>query len=372
MWTFLRIFVSKTTIMDKEFEDITAPLFAADGPGATVMVAHGDEVVFGREYGLESFETGVRVGPETRFNICSVSKQFSALALLKLQEQGLLSLDDTVSAHFPEYRSPLLRRITLRQLMSHTSGIPDIRPRTEAEWRSYRSKYASKYVSLTDYKLYSLWEESCRYLDGLETLAFEPGTRYEYQNPTFQLVLPIVERATGVPFVRWMHENFFAPAGMTHTSYLDPENPVLPRQARGYEMRDGKWRLSDYGTANFFPTKADGGIYTTAADFHRYVRALFGGRLVTEASLHQAVTPLVVTDLPHTGYGLGLFVEDRPGHPRKIFHTGDNGGFFAYEGYYPDSDVFYCVFAARADWSREATADAIDGVLDRHGLLLRP
>ena len=95
----------------------------------------------------------------------------------------------------------------------------------------------------------------------------------------------------------------------------------------------------------------------------RYIRALFGGRLVSRESLRQAVTPLIQTDLPYTCYGLGMFVEDKPGYPRKIFHTGDNGGFFTYEGYFPDEGLFYCVFASRADWSREDTAAAIDKIL---------
>lgn len=347
-----------------EIADLISGIFPSDRPGAVAMVAKGDSIILARGFGLAMLSPDVPVDTATLFNICSISKQFSALALLKLQEQGMLSLDDTVDKFFPEYRSPLLRKVTLRQMMSHTSGIPDDRPRTDEEWARYRAKYPSRYDNVADYKHYCLWEESCRYLDGLDSLAFEPGTAYEYQNPTFQLVLPIVERLTGQPFTVWMHDNLFAPAEMTHTRYLDPENPVLPHQATGYSLgKDGRWHEDDYGEANFFPTKADGGIYTTAPDFLRYIRALFGGRLVSRESLRQAVTPLIQTDLPYTCYGLGMFVEDKPGYPRKIFHTGDNGGFFTYEGYFPDEGLFYCIFASRADWSREDTAAAIDKIL---------
>ena len=355
---------------ERDVTEVFTPLFADDEPGAVVLIAKGDSVIYARGFGKATLDPATDIDTATIFNICSISKQFSALALLKLQEQGLLSLDDTVARFFPEYHSPLLRKITLRQMMSHTSGIPDTRPRTEAQWKEYRAKYPSQYETVEDYRHYCLWEESCRYLDGLDSLAFEPGTQYEYQNPTFQLVLPIVERVTGKPFTQWMHDNFFTPAGMRNTTYLDPANPVLPHQATGYEKDSaGIWRECDYGEANFFPTKADGGIYTTAPDFLRYERALFGNRLVSAESLEQATTPIIRTDLPDTHYGLGLFIEDKPGFPRKIFHTGDNGGFFTYEGYYPSADIFYCIFANRADWSREDTAAALDRILRSHHLL---
>ena len=118
--------------------------------------------------------------------------------------------------------------------MSHTSGIPDTRPRTEAEWIKYKKNHNSIYGNVEDYKLYALSSESLRYLTDLDSLAFEPGTAYEYQNPTFQLVLPIVERVTGERFDEWMQQNIFEPAGMRGTI---AEHHISAARSSAVELR---------------------------------------------------------------------------------------------------------------------------------------
>lgn len=367
------------TGLNASLDSLFSSMFQANDPGAIVLVAKGDSIVFHSGYGKARLDTVTDIDNTTLFNICSISKQFSAVALLKLQEKGKLSLDDTVASFFPEFHSPLLKKITLRQLMSHTSGIPDTRPRTEAEWIKYKKNHNSIYGNVEDYKLYALSSESLRYLTDLDSLAFEPGTAYEYQNPTFQLVLPIVERITGERFDEWMQQNIFEPAGMKSTIYLRPEVP-LSNYAHGYipaegpntnkffRSKDGRWEESDYGEAYFFPTKADGGIYTTAEDFFRWERALFSGRIISEESLSEATTPYITTDRPFEYYGLGLFLYDEPGESKAIYHTGDNGGFFAFERYDIDSDIFYLVFANRNDWDRYETMQKMKDIFARYNL----
>lgn len=367
------------TGLNASLDSLFSSMFQANDPGAIVLVAKGDSIVFHSGYGKARLDTVTDIDNTTLFNICSISKQFSAVALLKLQEKGKLSLDDTVASYFPEFHSPLLKKITLRQMMSHTSGIPDSRPRTEAEWIEYKKRHNSIYGNVEDYKLYALSKESIRYLTDLDSLAFEPGTAYEYQNPTFQLVLPIVERVTGVRFVEWMHQNIFEPAGMKNTIYLHPELPLSnyahgyipatgPNTSKYFRSKDGKWEESDYGEAYFFPTKADGGIYTTAEDFFRWERALFSGRIISEESLSEATTPYITTDRPFEYYGLGLFLYDEPGESKAIYHTGDNGGFFAFERYDIDSDIFYLVFANRNDWDRYETMQKMKDIFARYNL----
>lgn len=349
-------------------DSIMRSLFQDNKPGAVILIAKGDSVIFSRGYGLADMMTGDSIDTQTLFNICSISKQFSAIALLKLQEQGLLSLDDKLVKYMPEYNVPALKDITLRQMMSHTSGIPDSRPHTEAEWQNYLHNHKSQYKNVKDYKLYAQWEESCQYLKDLKKLNFKPGDAYEYMNPTFQLVEPIVERLTGKKFTDWMKEEIFAPAGMKNTIYLEPEKEMI-KAAHGYEQdTNGKWHEMDYGEAYFFPTKADGGIYANAEDFFRWQRALINGRIVGTSSLAQAFTPLIKTDIAATSYGLGFFLEKKEGCPLKIFHTGDNGGFFTYEAIIPEADISYLVFATRNDWSREETAEKIDKLLRENGL----
>ena len=357
-----------------DIDSLFTPMFDGSGPGAIVLIAKGDSVIYERGFGKARLDdTYAPIDSSTLFNICSISKQFSSAALLLLQERGTLSLDDTVSGFFPEFHSPLLRQITLRQMMSHTSGIPDTRPRTETQWKQYLKKHKSVYANVDDYKHYALWEESTRYLDDLDSLAFTPGTRYEYQNPTFQLVLPIVERVSGREFTAWMRENIFAPAGMSNTVYLEPDVPMnnyahgyIPTEgddSTAFRNRDGRWEESDYGEASFFPTKADGGLYTTSRDFLRWQRALYAGRIISKESLTDATAPIIPTDEADTYYGLGLFSYRHEGFPLKIFHTGDNGGFYTYAAYFPESEVSVIVFANRPDWDRPATIAAGDSIL---------
>ena len=359
--------------LTEDVDSLFGSMFAESEPGAIILIAKGDSVIYEHGFGKARLDVDTAIDSTTRFNICSISKQFSAAALLLLQERGALSLDDTVSAYFPEFRSPLLKQITLRQLMSHTSGIPDTRPRTEEQWRKYIKKHKSFFANVEDYKHFALWKESTRYLDDLDSLAFTPGTKYEYQNPTFQLVLPIVERITARDFKSWMHENIFARAGMENTDYIEIDTP-LDNYAHGYipavgeagaafRSNDGHWEESDYGEAYFFPTKADGGLYSTSRDFLRWQRAFYGGKILNEQSLAEATKPIILTDEPDTYYGLGLFSYRHEGFPLKIFHTGDNGGFYTYAAYFPESEVSVIVFANRPDWDRPATITAVDSIL---------
>lgn len=343
--------------------------FAAVGPAAVVAITKGDSMLYLKAFGLVDIENGIATTPDTRFNICSISKQFSAIALLKLQEQGLLSLDDRLCKFFPEFTSPALQDVTLRHMMSHTSGVPDIRPRTDAEWEAYTPAEAhERFANVTDYKLFSAEPDAIDMFTVVDSLAFEPGTAYEYQNPTFQLVYYIVERVTGVPFEQWMQENIFDPACMSSTTYFNPERTIA-NAAKGYEVGENGWQECDYGEAAFFGTAADGGLYTTAADFMNWQKALYGDRIVGASSRAQAHTPLIATDLPDTGYGLGFFIEDHPGRPRKIYHTGDNGGFYTYACAIPDAGVSYLIFAARQGWDRYALAASLDSLIQVHKVL---
>ena len=216
---------TKSTV-EGPLDALFSEMFPADGPGAQVVITKGGEIVYDKGFGIADMETGAPISDSTMFNICSVSKQFSAVALFILAEEGKISLDDPVSKYFPEFQADFFNRITLANLISHTSGLPDSRPRTEAQWQKYRAVHPSIFDNVYDYKRYCAEEESCRYLITLDSLAFEPGTAYEYQNPTFQLIYMIVERVTGEHFDDWMHSHIFVPAGMTKTVYFEQDRQI--------------------------------------------------------------------------------------------------------------------------------------------------
>lgn len=361
--------------LDSSLDSLFTSIFPdPEAPGAIVLVAKGDTILFDRGYGMADLKNGKAICDTTLFNICSISKQFAAVALLKLEEQDKLKLDDHVSKFIPALRLPQFSEVTLFHLLSHTSGIPNSRPRTDEEWAEYVKHHETSFGSCRDYKLYSLTAESVRYMADVDTLVFEPGTGYEYQNPTYQLVLPIIEDVTRERFNPWMKANIFDVAGLKHTVYFDPVDDLralshgyIPAEGENtyklWRSPDGKWEDCDYGEAFFFPTKTDGGIYTSALDFLKWKKALYSGKVIGDSALHKAITPVIETDIPMTSYGLGLFIEQVPGKARKIFHTGDNGGYLTVEAYFPEHDVYYLIFANRPDWPREKTYEQVDSIL---------
>ena len=322
-------------------------------PGAAVLIMQGNDTVYSRCFGIADMETKAPVTLETNFCIASVSKQFSAVALLQLAEQGVLSLNDPLSKFFPEFQAQFFKRITLHHIMSHTSGIPDARPRNDR-----------------NFVLYSNDVSSVQYMCTLDHLNFQPGTQYEYINPTFQLIYQIVERATGIPFEKYMHENVFGKAGMKTCRYFEPDREIA-HMAHGYE-RDGKgkWQEYDYGEESFFGTKADGALYCSINDFVQWERALRDNTVWTASTKRLAYNPWIQIPAdaeygyqPFTGYGYGFFIQDLPGRPTHVYHLGDNGGFTIYAGKIPERDLIFLFFSTRPDIERLGIVNQVFRIL---------
>lgn len=329
-------------------------LYPDNEPGAAVLILKDDSVVFEKGYGIANLETMTAIDGNTFFNIASVSKQFSAVALMILEAEGKLSLDDKVKRWFPEFESSIFDRITLKHLLSHTSGIPDSRDRSDRHF----------VTTSTDIQSYS-------YIKTLEKLNFEPGSRYEYMNPTFQLMYTIIERSSGVGFDDFMRKRVFEPSSMDETTYFEADKEI-PRMAHGYKFNKerGKFEEFDYGEESFFATKADGGIYTSVREFVRWESALRKNLLIDEKMINEAHTPKIeIEEIPFTHYGYGWFIEKRAGFPTKVYHTGNNGGFQIYAGRYPEQKILYLIFSNRDDRNREETVEKMDQIFKNAGWL---
>lgn len=320
-----------------------------DQPGAAVLIMQGPDTLFAGCYGWADQQTKAPVDFNTHFCIASVSKQFAAVALLQLCEQGMLSLYTSLQQLFPRLKAPFYRDITLHHILSHTSGIPDARPRNDR-----------------DFVLHATSDQSVRYMDTLTTLNFTPGTRYEYINPTYQMAELIIPQVSGESFEHYMQRHVFDPAGMMSTVYFEPARGI-PHMAHGYEPDGaGGYKEYDYDEETFFATKADGGIYTSISDFMQWQHALHDLKVLSESSLRKAWTPWVELGpdanygyQPHTGYGYGFFIQHRPGRPDIIYHTGDNGGFTIYAGQMPEKEIFFLFFSTRNDIDRMGLVNKI-------------
>lgn len=332
---------------------------ASATPGGAVIIAKGDTILFEYYTGLADLTTGKKIGPETTFNIASVSKQFTVVGLLELVAKGLVDLDAPM-ARYVDYPQAFWNEVTPRDLASQSSGIPDTRDRSDRE----------KMVYATD-------SSSMAYFPSVRELKFKPGKAYDYVNPTFLLLAKIIEDKTGKSFVDYQRENIFAPAGMDSTYYFDPSRTPL-NQSHAYEPDGEGWKEYDYGEETFFATRPDGGLYSTARDMLRWESALACNILIPERLKEEAYTPRADVGgsewcdyqrRPGTWYGLGWFIESNPGRPLKVYHTGDNGGYQAYVAKYPKDDVRVIVLENRHDQDRWQMAEAIERLLLENGLL---
>ena len=346
------------TSPEAELDAVCRGLFPCGEPGAAVLVMIGDSVVLDRGYGIADIESGSAINGDTFFNIASVSKQFTAVAILQLAIQGQLTLDDPVSKYFPEFEADFWKDISIAQLMSHSSGIPDAR------------NYPREVKINGDEAL------SVAYMDTLSFVHFAPGTAYEYINPTFVLLGYIVEQVSGQPFTEYMAEHLFAPAGMSQTLYFDRDRQeLIPNMAHGYAYADEvprSWYEYDFGEETFFATRPDGGIYTSTHEFVEWEKALRTAAVLPEDYLQDAWSPHThisgspwseYQNRPNTWYGYGWFIEPATDSTQKvIYHTGDNGGFQILAARYPDSAALVLIFANRADWDRYTLMQRIEAI----------
>ena len=337
--------------IDSLFEARYASPKGVASPGGAVIIADRDSIIYERYFGTADLGTGEPVTNNTLFNIASVSKQFTVVALMQQLGSGL----DVPVSRYMDYQQKFWGEVTLAHLASHTSGIPDSRDRSDR----------SKCIFATD-------SSSIAYFPSVDSLKFAPGTAYDYLNPSFLILAKVVEQKSGEEFCDYVSRHIFGPAGMASAVYFSPEGMPVHTAHAYAPGDDGRWHEYDYGEETFFATRPDGGIYATARDMLAWETALADGVVLPPEVLACAYAPRIsVTDspwcdyqrYPHTSYGLGWFVDTTPGRPVKVYHTGDNGGFQAYVAKYPATGLRIIVLENRHDRSRRSMAEALDSIL---------
>lgn len=288
--------------------------------GFSIAVARRGEVLFARGYGMADLELEVPVTAEMVFRLGSITKQFTAAAIMRLVEEGKLNLDDEFTKYLPDYPTNG-HRITIRHLLTHTSGIKSytgLGPRWLEKVR----------LDLTHEELVALFRD--------EPLDFEPGAKYLYNNSGYYLLGMIIEQLTGQSYADYLAETFFRPLGLEATSYCD-DTALVKHRARGYAQGgDGLVNAAPMSMTQPF---AAGALCSTALDLVRWQEALAGGAVVSEASYRAMTTPATLNDGAPVGYGFGLSLgrklEGRP----LIGHGGGIFGFVTSLSYLPDEGL---------------------------------
>ena len=276
--------------------------YAGNVPGASVLVVHDGKPVVRRSYGLADVEQGIAASPATNYRLASVTKQFTAAAILLLAEDGKLELDDPIGRWLPSL-PPAPAAATLHQLLNHTSGILD--------YEDYVAEDAKVQVRDADV---------LRLLEPHDRTQFAPGSEYRYSNSAYALLALVVGKASGRGFPAYLRENIFLPLGMESTLARVDEGPAVPHRAYGHSLVDGAWIRTDQS-----PTSAvlgDGGVYSSIDDLQRWDAALSDDRLFSAEVRRLAFTPHVATDVPGTGYGYGWRITNE-----SQWHSGETRGF---------------------------------------------
>ena len=369
---------ASTAALDSLFSSV----FPAGGPGAIVGMTVNGDMVYRHGFGQANLATEALYTDSTTTNICAATRAFTTAAIMKLVQDGKLSLEQPISDFFPEFRSPIFSRVTIRHILSNSTGLPDTRPRNNEEWHTYIRHHESTFSVANDYMLYGRESEMIKYFESLDSIESEPGTKFRFQDPPFMLLARVISKSSGMRYTTYMTDSIFAPAGLTETFLFDPDS-TIDNEAHGYApydasddsdrfvSEDKKWEEYDFGEAPFFPTRADRGIYTTARDYFKWIKAFTGGKIISKDALAQIMTPQVYTKLPSISYGLGTFVHSKGDKIVKMFHLNYNGGFSVYQCYYPDDDVFLFIFSNRPDWDRFEMGRTVETILRKNGFVTK-
>ena len=284
--------------------EIDALMRAYDGavPGASVVVLRDGETEVRRSYGLADLELGIAATPATNYRLASLTKQFTAAAVLLLADDGLLSLDAPARAWLPSL-PPAAAGVTIRQLLTHRSGLID-----------YEDVIPTGMTAqLRDADVLGI-------LASHDRTYFAPGTGYRYSNSGYAMLALIVERASGQSFASFLRERLFAPLGMSSTVAHEEGISNVAHRAFGYSRTAAGWVRTDQSQTS--AVLGDGGIYSSSVDLAKWDAALHENRLLRPESLRLAFTAATPTDDPAVGYGYGWRITGD-----TAWHSGETIGF---------------------------------------------
>jgi CubicO group peptidase (beta-lactamase class C family) len=291
----------------------------------SALVARGDEVLLSQGYGMANLELDVPNTPETVFRLGSLTKQFTAAAILQLQDQGRLNVNDTLGQYLPD--APHADEVTLAQLLSHSSGIPDAAQISEG---------ASYGEAL---RLARPVDEIISQPAG-QSLAFTPGSQYHYCNVCYVMLGRIVEKVSGQPYADYLAEHIFQPAGMTSTGY-DDAGRIIDHRATGYNWDGTTYRNSQF--IDMSNVRAVGDLVSTVLDMYKWDRALYTDTLVSAAARDAYFTPRISRG-EGSSYAYGWVIRETPEHTLAE-HSGEIMGFVSFVIRDPATQLYVVVLS---------------------------
>ena len=313
---------------EESLDNIFTPVFADDEPGGAVLIAKDDKIIYRKGFGIADINTKEPITTKTLFNTGSISKTFVSYGILKLAQEGKLSLDDALYKYFPDFKETgIAKKIKIHHLLTHTSGLPDNRKVDQD---------SIFYLSAKD-------EENFAPIKLNDSLLFEPGENYEYSNPAFNGLALIIEKLTGQKWQDYIRHLIFDPAGMKTSTITDgpyPDKGV----SHGYLYDGNRFIEQDYGEEPTFAASGNGGIWSSVDELWLYEQAIRNNTFLDSGWVKKSRTVFQFPvwkgkEPPFIGLSWFIFNDSLS----FIGHTGSQGGFRGDYVWLPDKKLFYII-----------------------------
>ncbi|MBO3099350.1 serine hydrolase domain-containing protein [Gelidibacter pelagius] len=302
----------------------------ADEPGGAILIMKGDSIIFSKGYGLADLELNTKIDDHTLFNVGSISKTFVSNAILMLQDEGKLSIEDNMAKYFPNFKNKAIaEKVKIKHLITHTSGLQDNRETKTDSLFYLTAKDVENWYPTTQ----------------AENLNFEPGTRYEYSNPAYNALALIIEEVTDMKWQKYIADNIFEPSGMKTSTITDgphPESGV----SHGYIQNNGKWIEKDYGEEPTFAAAGNGGVWSSVNELAKYELALQEHKFISDSILidSRAIKPWPNwQDATPPFIGWSWFIGKTTDGLKTVGHTGSQGGFLCNYVTVPEKNITFII-----------------------------
>ena len=309
----------------QRLDSLFQTVFKPGEPGGAVLLVKNGKIIYKKGFGIADIETKKRITTNTLFNVGSISKTFVAYGILRLAQEGRLSLEDNLYKFFPDFKdASIAKKVKLYHLLTHTSGLPDNRKVDEDSVFYLTAKDAENFAPLKQ----------------TEKLNFEPGEQFQYSNPAFNGLALIIEKITGKRWQQYIHEIIFKPAGMKRSKITDGPYPQTG-VSHGYLSVGKTFIEKDYGEEPTFAAAGNGGVWSSVEELWKYEQAIQQHIFLDTAWINKSRT---VFQFPNWKgekppfIGLCWFLS-----PGFIGHTGSQGGFRSDYAWWPEKNIFYVI-----------------------------
>lgn len=308
----------KTTL--KQVDAYVSEYYPRYSPGCAVLIAKNGHIIYEKGFGMANLELNVPVKSETVFRIGSITKQFTAIAILQLVEQGKIALNDSIQKYIPKYHYKG-KTITIENLLTHTSGIKGYEGIDAEVPNAIRVDFSPEIL-----------------IDSLDKLPldFPPSTKYTYSNSNYFFLGKVIEEVSGMNYQTYLKQHIFLPTGLSSTYYDNPDE-IIKNRANGYTNVSGEYKNA--GFISMSTVYSAGALLSNVKDLYRWHQALYNGELIQSETFQKAIKPFRFQDGTFSEYGYGFFIR-KENDGKSIGHGGAIDGFRAVEIYYPEKDLY--------------------------------